>query len=94
MATRTIMIDGLNIQVERCVRKEKVYKGFLAIETGRYIKKVVVQYGIGVSGVGATLKEAVADFRDNWASFERANKSWTENARSEWSVASVEKGQA
>lgn len=32
-------------------------------------KKVSVQYGIGVGGEGATLKEAVADFRKNWTFF-------------------------
>lgn len=32
-------------------------------------KAVVVQYGIGVSGNGCTLKEALANFRSNWSEF-------------------------
>ena len=32
-------------------------------------KKVSVQYGLGVAGEGATLREAVADFRRNWTFF-------------------------
>ncbi len=32
-------------------------------------KTVTVQYGIGVAGEGKTLKEAVANFRENWTFF-------------------------
>ena len=34
-----------------------------------WTKAVVVQYGIGVSGNGCTLKEALANFRSNWSEF-------------------------
>lgn len=32
-------------------------------------KMVTVQYGVGVAGEGKTLKDAVANFRENWTFF-------------------------
>jgi hypothetical protein len=60
----------LCLGVSRLVRHEKkMVKPFLFQDTGVIFKKVSVQYGVGVSGEGATLKEAVADFRNNWSFF-------------------------
>jgi len=62
--------DALYLTVERRVRREKeMVKLFSFRERGRIIKRVSVQYGIGVGGEGGTLKEAVADFHKNWSFF-------------------------
>jgi len=73
MSYRTIEVKidnrALPLGVYRAVRREKVRTGFLMQDTGRIIKKVTVQYGMGVHGEGATLKAAVADFQARWSFF-------------------------
>jgi hypothetical protein len=62
--------NTLRLGVVRQIRHEKkMVKPFLFQKTGMVIKKVSVQYGIGVGGEGATLKEALADFQKNWSFF-------------------------
>jgi hypothetical protein len=62
--------DVLLIGASRKVRREKkIIAPFRFRETGKIIKKVTVQYGIGVGGEGASLKEAVAIFKKNWSDF-------------------------
>ena len=54
----------------RQVQITREYKGFLAVPgTARRRVDVMVQYGMGVTGNGRTLKEAVADFQRNWTAF-------------------------
>lgn len=57
------------IAVRQVRREKRMVKPFLFQETGIIIKKVSVQYGIGTSGHGDTLKAAISDFQKNWAEF-------------------------
>jgi len=62
--------NTLVIGVFRQMRREmKKISAFEYRDTGKVIKKVTVQYGAGVGGEGATLKEAVSNFFANWSDF-------------------------
>jgi hypothetical protein len=73
MSIRTIQVktaeQSLSLTVARTVRREKIRTGLIFKDTGRIIKKVSVQYGIGVHGEGKNLKDAVADFQSRWDFF-------------------------
>ncbi len=77
MSYREIIIKETNTQsgelrlsVSRQVQRQVEKVGPLLFRpTGKFRKSVSVQYGLSIHGQGATVKEAVADFRKRWEFF-------------------------
>ena len=73
MSTKEITITTKNgnilgVLVVRRIECKIKRQGFLTIEK-HFFKKFYVQYGIGTSGQGDTLKAAISDFQKNWIDF-------------------------
>lgn len=73
MSYKTISVmttegNDLGLLAHRRIVPRIERKGLRTIAV-HHTNMVTVQYGIGVAGEGATLKEAVSNFRENWTFF-------------------------